>query len=66
MAKQGNDAEAEAVLGQTPWNNFFVAKFVFVLILSGLLSGYSTGNVSVLGLLLSSGQVVSFDIFGAG
>lgn len=53
-------------MGKTPWNNFFIAKFVFVLILSGLLSGYSNGNVSVLGLLLANGQVVSFDIFRAG
>jgi hypothetical protein len=54
------------ILGVKPWRNGVIMKFVFFITMSGLITGYDTGTVSILALLLSQGNVVNFDIFGAG
>jgi hypothetical protein len=51
VSRAGPD-QADDILGEKQWNNSFVMKIAAFLAISGFVTGYDIGTVSVIGLYL--------------
>ena len=52
LASHSGFDQADDILGEKQWNNSFVMKIVAFLAISGFVTGFDIGSVSIIGLYL--------------